>query len=120
MWLRGRRWWSYAEADRRSPPYRGLLASAVAPGVKTLLTILAALVLAPLTVVVGMAVPGNGYYLSGTLIVLYAIVPFFVSFEGRRPTAREIAVVAVLTALAVAAARRSSGAAFSSPWPPSL
>lgn len=70
---------------------------------KTLLTILAALVLAPLTAVVGMAVPGNGYYLSGTLIVLYAIVPFFVSFEGRRPTAREIAVVAVLTALAVAA-----------------
>lgn len=71
--------------------------------VKTILTILAALVLAPLTAVVGMAVPGNGYYLSGTLIVLYAIVPFFVSFEGRRPTAREIAVVAVLTALAVAA-----------------
>ena len=71
--------------------------------VKTILTILAALVLAPLTAVAGMAVPGNGYYLSGTLIVLYAIVPFFVSFEGRRPTAREIAVVAVLTALAVAA-----------------
>ena len=70
---------------------------------KTLLTILAALVLAPLTVVVGMGIPGNGYYLSGTLIVLYAIVPFFVAFEGRRPTAREIAVVAVLTALAVAA-----------------
>lgn len=67
--------------------------------VKTILTILAALVLAPLTAVAGMAVPGNGYYLSGTLIVLYAIVPFFVSFEGRRPTAREIAVVAVLTAL---------------------
>ena len=59
--------------------------------------------LAPLTVVVGMGIPGNGYYLSGTLIVLYAIVPFFVAFEGRRPTAREIAVVAVLTALAVAA-----------------
>ena len=38
---------------------------------KTLLTILAALVLAPLTVVVGMGIPGNGYYLSGTLIVLY-------------------------------------------------
>ena len=65
--------------------------------VKTILTILAALVLAPLTAVAGMAVPGNGYYLSGTLIVLYAIVPFFVSFEGRHPT------VAVLTALAVAA-----------------
>lgn len=88
--------------------------------VKTILTILAALVLAPLTAVAGMAVPGNGYYLSGTLIVLYAIVPFFVSFEGRRPTAREIAVVAVLTALAVAAARRSSGCRISSPWPPSL
>ena len=70
---------------------------------RPLLTILAALVLARLTVVVGMGIPGNGYYLSGTLIVLYAIVAFFVAFEGRRPTAREIAVVAVLTALAVAA-----------------
>lgn len=70
---------------------------------KTTLTVLAALILAPLTVVAGMAVPGNGYYLSGTLIVLYALLPFFVSFEGRRPTAREIAVVAVLAALAVAA-----------------
>ena len=39
--------------------------------VKTILTILAALVLAPLTAVAGMAVPGNGYYLSGTLIVLF-------------------------------------------------
>lgn len=70
---------------------------------KTALTVLAALILTPLTVVAGMAVPGNGYYLSGTLIVLYALLPFFVSFEGRRPTAREIAVVAVLAALAVAA-----------------
>lgn len=70
---------------------------------KTLATVLGALVLTPLTVVLGMEVPGNGYYLSGTLIVLYALVPFFVSFEGRRPQAREIAVVAVLAALAVVA-----------------
>lgn len=71
--------------------------------IKVLVTVLAAAVLAPLTVAAGMAVPGNGYYLSGTLIVLYALVPFFVSFEGRRPEAREVAVVAVLAALAVAA-----------------
>ncbi|MFR3452391.1 MAG: hypothetical protein ACLTSX_13400 [Collinsella sp.] len=73
---------------------------------KTLLTILAALVLAPLTAVAGMAVPGNGYYLSGTLIVLLRHRALLRrAFEGRRPTAREIAVVAVLTALAVAAPR---------------
>ena len=70
---------------------------------KTLVTVIGALILTPLTVVLGMEVPGSGYYLSGTLIVLYALAPFFVSFEGRRPQAREIAVVAVLAALAVAA-----------------
>ena len=70
---------------------------------KTLVTVIGALILTPLTVVLGMEVPGSGYYLSGTLIVLYALAPFFVSFEGRRPQAREIAVVAVLAALAVVA-----------------
>lgn len=88
--------------------------------VKTILTILAALVLAPLTAVAGMAVPGNGYYLSGTLIVLYAIVPFFVAFEGRRRRRAEIAVVAVRRRSPWRPARRSSGCRISSPWPPSL
>lgn len=87
-----------AQANTDSPPQlRGC------PRAKTPVTILALVVLAPFTVAAGMAVPGNGYYLSGTLIVLYAFVPFFVSFEGRRPEAREVAVVAVLAALAVAA-----------------
>ncbi len=90
-------------SDRRSPLRRGLPRAPSRPSQDDPDDSLRRLVLAPLTAVAGMAVPGNGYYLSGTLIVVAAIVPFFVSFEGRRPTAREIAVVAVLTALAVAA-----------------
>lgn len=69
---------------------------------KTALTVLVAVVLTPLTIWLGTKVPGNGYYLSGTLIVAYSIVPFLVSFEGRRPQARELAVLAVMAALAVA------------------
>lgn len=42
------------------------------------------------------------YYLIATIIVLAAFVGFTMSFEGRRPQARELAVVAVLAALAVA------------------
>lgn len=42
------------------------------------------------------------YYFISTLIVIYSLIPFFLSFEGRKPQAREIIIVAVLTAIAVA------------------
>ncbi len=44
---------------------------------------------------------GAGVYAASTLIVLLSLVPFFASFEGRRPQAREVVIVAVLCALAV-------------------
>ena len=45
----------------------------------------------------------ENYYLSSILIIILTILPFFASFEGRRPQARELVVLAVLIAIAVAA-----------------
>ncbi|MDR0499952.1 MAG: ECF transporter S component [Coriobacteriales bacterium] len=41
------------------------------------------------------------YYLAAVAIIVLALLLMFVRFEGRRPKARELAVIAVLTALAV-------------------
>lgn len=61
-----------------------------------------AVAVAALTVVFGTLVHANAY-LTGTLVVLCALAPFFVSLERRRPQARELVVLATLIALAVVA-----------------
>lgn len=61
------------------------------------------LILIPLTLFLGLRLPGRTYYLTSTLIVLELLLPFLLAFEGRRPQARELVVLAVLSALAVAA-----------------
>lgn len=45
---------------------------------------------------------GMGIYAASTGIVLISLAAFFASFEGRRPQAREVVMVAVLCAIAVA------------------
>ena len=77
-------------------------ASPTAPFRQTLLAVLLFFVLTPATLVVNHFL-GGSYYLPSMLIVLYAMLPFFVSFEARRPKAREIVLVAVICALAATA-----------------
>lgn len=57
----------------------------------------------PVTLALGSQMPGRWYYLTSTLIIAQMLIPFFLSFEGRRPQARELVIMAVLCALAVAA-----------------
>ena len=45
----------------------------------------------------------DNYYLASILVVMLTIAPFFASFEERRPQARELVVIAVMIAVAVAA-----------------
>lgn len=45
---------------------------------------------------------GRKYLLFSLLIVLSAMIPFFMVFEGRKPRAREIMVISVLAAIGVA------------------
>lgn len=58
-------------------------------------------VLIPGTLFLGTQLSGKGYYLTSTLVILEAMLPFFLRFEERRPQARELAILAVLCALAV-------------------
>ena len=60
------------------------------------------LLLIPLTIAFGNKLPGRSYYLTSTLILLEIMLPFFLAFEGRKPQARELVVIAVLCALAIA------------------
>lgn len=57
----------------------------------------------PATLILGSKLSGRWYYLTGTLIIIELLIPFFLAFEGRKPQARELVVMAVMCALAVAA-----------------
>ena len=70
--------------------------------VRTILAIAAACVLTPITLAVGNHLGDRHYYICSVLIIIYAMAPFFVSFEGRKPQARELVIIAVMCALAVA------------------
>ncbi|MBR6511861.1 MAG: ECF transporter S component [Clostridia bacterium] len=41
------------------------------------------------------------YFFSSSVIIILSLTPFFFSFENRRPDARELVIIAVMTALAV-------------------
>jgi energy-coupling factor transport system ATP-binding protein len=57
----------------------------------------------PLTIFIGVYWLGDRkYYFVSMLIVLETMLPFFLLFEGRKPQARELVVIAVLCALGVA------------------
>lgn len=65
-------------------------------------TLLVFLILIPLTLYLGTRLPGRGYYITGTLIIIELMIPFFMAFEGRKPQARELVVIAVMCAIAIA------------------
>ena len=63
-------------------------------------TLITLFVLIPLTLWLGMQLSGRWYYLTSTLIVVEIMIQFFFSFEERKPQARELAVIAVMSAIA--------------------
>ncbi len=66
-------------------------------------TLLVFLLLIPATLFLGTKLPGRSYYITGTLMILELMLPFFMVFEGRKPQARELVVIAVMCAIAIAA-----------------
>lgn len=65
-------------------------------------TLIVLLLLIPATLYLGTKLPGRGYYITGTLIIIELMIPFFMTFEGRKPQARELVVIAVMCAIAIA------------------
>ena len=61
------------------------------------------LLLIPLTLFVGVYyLGGQKYYFIALLILFETMAPFFLVFEGRKPQARELVLIAVLCAIGVA------------------
>lgn len=71
-------------------------------GKRTVVSIVAVLVLIPATIWFGVAKLGDKkYFFISLLVLLEAMLPFFVSFEDRKPKVRDIVTLAVMCALAV-------------------
>ncbi len=61
------------------------------------------IIVIPLTIAFGIfQLNDRKYYLISLLIIFYSLLPFIMIFEKRRPQARELIVIAVLCAIAVA------------------
>ena len=57
----------------------------------------------PFTLYMGRFFSGRAYYITSTLIIVEVLLPFVLAFEGRKPQARELVVIAVMCAIAVVA-----------------
>ena len=57
-----------------------------------------ALAVVPFTLFLALQLPGRSYYLMSAMVAIEILVPFFLSFEGRKPQARELVTVAVMAA----------------------
>ncbi|MCM3629917.1 ECF transporter S component [Paenibacillus glycanilyticus] len=72
-------------------------------GRRTLVSAFLIFVIIPATILFGVyALDDRKYYFISLLIILYTMLPFAMVFEKRKPQARELIVIAVLSAIAVA------------------
>lgn len=65
-----------------------------------LFSLLSIFVLIPATLFLGTKLSGRQYYFTITLVIIEVMLPFFFSFEARKPQPRELVIVAVMAALA--------------------
>ena len=71
--------------------------------VRTVVSAAVSLLMIPLTLLAGTELLGmRSYYPLSFVMLLEAMLPFFLVFEGKRPAARELVVIASLCALGVA------------------
>ncbi|WP_205737073.1 ECF transporter S component [Acetobacterium paludosum] len=71
-------------------------------GKRTWMAIIMIFVMIPLTICFGILIGDRKYYFISMAIIVYTMIPFFMVFEGRKPQARELIVIAVLAAIGVA------------------
>lgn len=69
---------------------------------RTLVSAFLILILIPLTIYIGWRFSDRKYYITGLLMIVYTLIPFFMVFEQRKPQPRELVVIAVMCAIAVA------------------
>ena len=64
-----------------------------------IVTLVTFLLVIPVTLLLGRQLPGRWYYITSALIIGELLIPFFMAFEGRKPQARELVLMAVMCAL---------------------
>ncbi len=70
---------------------------------RTLMASFMILVMIPLTIFLGITLfEDRQYYIISMCIIIYTIIPFVMVFEERKPQARELIIIAVLSAIGVA------------------
>ena len=72
-------------------------------GKRTIISAILILIIIPLTIAFGIVfLNDRKYYFISVLIIMYTMIPFAMVFESRKPQARELIVISVLSAIAVA------------------
>lgn len=69
---------------------------------RTIISMFLIFIAVPITIYIGWKFGDRKYYITSLLIILYTMIPFFLVFEMRKPQARELVVIAVMCAIAVA------------------
>ncbi len=89
---------------RSSPPlYRQIPEDRQKLSKSSKVSLVSILLLMPVTLFVGAVyIDGKQYYLTALALLLEAMLLFFTAFEGKRPKARELVIIATLCALAIA------------------
>ena len=69
---------------------------------RTLTAAFSIFVLMPATIAFStLVLDGSRYMITSLLIIVYTMVPFFMIFEKRKPKAREVVIIAMMTAITV-------------------
>ena len=69
---------------------------------RTILSAIISFILIPLTIFVGIVfLDDQRYLLVSLFIVVYTMIPFFLVYENRKPKAREIVTIAMMSAIVV-------------------
>ena len=90
-----------AAISRRAPVREQRLMTGPLP-LRTKIVLIVCLLAIPLTLWLGLKIGGGRKYLvTSVLIVAESMIPFFAAFEGRKPQARELVILSVLSALAI-------------------
>lgn len=70
---------------------------------RTLAAVVLIVFLIPVTLYLGLILLDNKqYYITALAVLIECMLPFFMVFEGRKPKARELVIISVLCALAIA------------------
>lgn len=68
---------------------------------RTMISSLIIILLIPATIAAGMKFGQSRYMIVSVLILIYTMAPFFMVFERRKPKAREVVLIAMMSALTV-------------------